>query len=81
MKYDKPVVKCYRQGNSLKYWCPFCAKWHVHGWIEGVYTSRKNTQIRDHCTHEDSPFKKTEIYLKLMTKKELAEIANSMPNQ
>ena len=78
MKSKLPVVKGYRVGNSIKFWCPFCEKWHTHGWVEGVYTSRKKGHVLSHCIHEDSPFKKGGYYLKLMTKGEMMEIKQAM---
>jgi len=72
---------------DIKAWCPFCKKWHVHGHSividKGV---RSGIEIRGgrnlghrtaHCG-DNSPFRETGYYLKLMTKKELNEVSKAL---
>ena len=66
-----PVIKClpraiihdYRDG--MKFWCPYCKKWHLHG--------RGNGSRVAHCVSE-SPFFEHGYVIKMMSKAELREI-------
>jgi len=75
MKKDKscPIVKCFvsSSGRTVKFWCPYCQKWHIHGSYEGGNWEGHRVA---HC-YEETPFSDTGYILKACTKKELAEIA------
>jgi len=74
-----PVLKCFPiNADQVKAWCPFCKKWHIHGYTDDIKNNKSSHRVA-HCTVENSPFKKTEGYtLKIMSKKERKEIAKSL---
>ncbi|MBW2050553.1 MAG: hypothetical protein JRJ09_18810 [Deltaproteobacteria bacterium] len=75
MKNKIPVVKCFRSGETtVKFWCPFCEEWHVHGFTEDVTVRGKSHRLA-HCRVAESPFKVRGYYLRLMSKREINEIA------
>lgn len=53
----------YRDGGNYKVWCPYCARWHYHGEVNGWRVA--------HCNNEKSPFKQTGYYLKEAGKKDI----------
>jgi hypothetical protein len=72
-----PVLKCFPTGKGqVKAWCPFCEKWHIHGYDKKITRAENIGHWVAHCHDKSSPFKNG-YYLKLMTKKELADIAAS----
>jgi len=73
MKKDKieyPVVKCFIDGKSVKFWCPFCKVWHFHGSCDGGEWSGHRVA---HCA-EHTPFTDTGYIVKPYTKAELKEM-------
>lgn len=58
-----PVLLAYIQkgGKYLQAWCPFCVRWHLHGWGFGHRVA--------HCHLQDSPFKETGYVLKAADRK------------
>jgi hypothetical protein len=62
-KKKHPVLLAYlrEDGKYLRAWCPFCVRWHLHGWGFGHRVA--------HCHIEDSPFKKTGYVLKAADRK------------
>lgn len=79
MKDEKsiPVLKCY-QGSptQVKAWCPFCVKWHTHGYRDGIRSGRIGHWVA-HCTDKNSPLMETGYYLTMLTKSELKAIASA----
>ena len=66
------IIKClprefhkFDECGMMKFWCPFCEKWHLHGKGEGHRCS--------HCI-DDSPYKDSGYKIKMMSLKELKEI-------
>lgn len=57
-KKESPVLLAHARpdGAGLKVWCPFCVKWHIHGWGFGHRSA--------HCSTESSPFKETGYFLR-----------------
>lgn len=49
------------EGKFLRAWCPFCVRWHLHGWGFGHRVA--------HCHVETSPFKNTGYVLRAATPK------------
>ncbi len=65
----RPIVKCFGREDDVfmfKFWCPFCQKWHYHGYGIGHRSS--------HCFDSSSPFDSTGYIVKPYTKAELLEI-------
>lgn len=63
MRKKYPVLLAYprKDGLGLQVWCPFCKRWHLHGWVFGHRVA--------HCSKESSPFRKTGYILKAATSK------------
>ena len=57
MKFKKPPVLLAVEAacGQLKVWCPFCDKWHYHGYPEGHRVA--------HCGDVESPYCKTGYYI------------------
>ena len=57
-----PVLLAYlrEDGAGLKVWCPFCRKWHLHGWGFGHRIA--------HCHESASPFQETGYKLRAATR-------------
>jgi hypothetical protein len=73
-----PVVKCFPiSEEQVKLWCPFCETWHVHGFTPDITTRGKSHRVA-HCPDPNSPFDDTGYYLRLMTQKEIKEVAGSL---
>ncbi len=53
-----PVLLAYlrEDAGGLKVWCPFCRRWHLHGWGFGHRSA--------HCDQIDGPFQATGYKLK-----------------
>jgi hypothetical protein len=67
---DYPIVKCFVEGKSVKFWCPFCKRWHFHGYSEnGELDGHRGA----HCS-EQTPFTETGYIVKPYTKRELKEM-------
>jgi hypothetical protein len=56
---------------GVRVWCPFCQRYHHHGWDESSYSHREA-----HCEQRlgwtkkiDLPFKDTGYYIKMPKKK------------
>lgn len=66
----RPVVKCFGRKDTdvfmFQFWCPFCQRWHLHGYGKGHRVA--------HCHDSSSPFYKTGYIIKPYTKSELLEI-------
>jgi len=58
-----PVLLAYlrKDGHGLKAWCPFCRKWHLHGWGLGHRVA--------HCDVIESPFRRTGYELRAANRK------------
>lgn len=77
-KKSIPALKCFQASPSqVKAWCPFCEKWHTHGYRDGIRRGRIGHWAA-HCTAKDSPLRETGYYLNMLTKTELKEIAASI---
>lgn len=50
-------------GKSLRAWCPWCAKCHVHGRIPDEPIGASNGYRVAHCSVEDSPLLETGYFL------------------
>jgi hypothetical protein len=75
-----PVIKCLPRAimngykDGLKFWCPYCKTWHLHG--------RGNGHRAAHCCDKpsegkrrfDSPFYEHGYIIKMMSKVELKQI-------
>lgn len=55
-----PVIKTYRSGNTVVFFCAYCEMWHKHT-PQQVYSSGK-------CSYFKSPLLKTGYYLVNSTK-------------
>jgi len=69
-----PVIKCLPRLDFLggmRFWCPFCKKWHYHG--------RGNGSRVEHCDF-DSPSHGQSYVIKMMSKAELREIRDAITN-
>ncbi len=62
-----PLLKGFMDGVLLKVWCPFCKKYHEHGWPT---SSVKKSHRVAHCA--DSPFRNGGYYIQPYSEKELA---------
>jgi hypothetical protein len=77
LKKKIPVLKCYQTSpGQVKAWCPFCEKWHAHGYREGKRRGRIGHWVA-HCSVPGSPLLHTGYYLTLMTRAELKAIGTS----
>jgi len=74
-----PVLKCFPiNENQVKAWCPFCKKWHLHGYTDDIKDNKASHRIA-HCIDKDSPFKISGGYkIKKLTKTEIKEIKNTI---
>ena len=72
-----PTLKCFPISRTVKAWCPFCNQWHTHGLLPGE-SARSRSHVVAHCKSDDSPFKETGYYLKLITKKEAVEFIETL---
>ena len=70
---NKPiVVKCLPRedfNGGMKFWCPFCKTWHLHG--------RGNGERVSHCVLNDSPLNRS-ITIKMLTDAELKTIRKAI---
>jgi len=66
-----PIVKAFKIGKSVKFWCPFCNRWHIHG---GEPDRQWEGHRVAHCINEQSPYKETGYILKRYTQAELKAI-------
>ena len=67
-----PVIKCLPRLDFLggmRFWCPFCKKWHYHG--------RGNGSRVEHCDF-DSPSHGQSYVIKMMSKAELRDIQRAI---
>ncbi len=74
-----PILKCFPiNDGQVKAWCPFCNKWHIHGYTDDIKHNRAS-QMSAHCIEQNSPFLKSGGYkLKKLTKAEIKEIKRSI---
>ena len=73
-----PVLKCFPTRNGqVKAWCPYCLKWHLHGY-DGAVKSGIIGHWVSNCTVKESPFNVTGYELKFMTKAEIKEISSAI---
>ena len=73
MPSERPMIKCLPRSDfvgGMKFWCPFCKKWHLHG--------RGNGGRTPDCTLPDSPFRLLGYDIKMASKKELKEIRDGI---
>lgn len=73
MKDNIPTLKGFvcsdPRGNQIAVWCPYCHKFHYHGWPEGSDKDKHNHRT-PHCIG-DNPMKHTGYYIATFTKAEL----------
>lgn len=72
-KNQYPVVKCFQVGKIVKFWCPFCKRWHIHGGCDSDDPKIWEGHRVAHCP-DQTPFSDNGYILKPYTKKELKEI-------
>lgn len=72
---DFPVLKCFPiNPDQVKVWCPFCKKWHIHGYTEDIKQGKACHRVAD-CLDCNSPFTKSGGYrIKKLTKAEIKTI-------
>ena len=68
------LVRGRRGELTVRVWCPFCARWHCHGWPPGS-KRRAATHRAAHCFSDDSPFKRTGYFIRIASRKDLAAMA------
>lgn len=81
MKKNKfPVLLCYpTDTGQVKAWCPYCEKWHIHGFTDKIKRAVKIGHWMPHCENKDSHFRETNGYeLRLMSKADIRAIADSI---
>ena len=71
---DYPVIKCLPRCDvscvdMLRFWCPFCKRWHYHGRTDGHRVA--------HCVGQ-TPYKRSGYEIKMMSKKELRNIRKAI---
>lgn len=66
-----PVLKGVIRDNQIFVWCPFCRKYHQHGWLG------KPEHRVAHCDM-DSPLSETGYLVVPFTKKELKQMASAL---
>jgi len=62
MDAEYPVLKGPVRGDQIIVFCPYCNKWHQHGW------DGSKSHKTAHC--QDSPFCKTGYYVDSFTESE-----------
>jgi hypothetical protein len=51
---DFPVVKCFVEGKTVKFWCPFCKRWHFHGSCDGgEWSGHRGAHCSEHTPFTD----------------------------
>lgn len=80
MKKKKfPILKCFPTSHGqVKAWCPFCEKWHIHGYTGKITKAIKIGHWAAHCHNPKSPFRDGGYELKLMSRAEIKAIAESI---
>ncbi|MCF8126860.1 MAG: hypothetical protein K9J51_11620 [Desulfotignum sp.] len=74
---DFPILKCFPiNKEQVKAWCPFCNKWHIHGYTDDI-KENKASHRTEHCLSPDSPFKNG-YRLKKLTQKEKKEFIDNI---
>lgn len=74
-----PVLKgILTPSGRVKAWCPFCKKWHLHGYPERKKPGLSAGHWAPHCETSDSPFWGGGYEIRLMTKKEIHNISDSL---
>lgn len=50
-----------RQSATISVWCPWCARWHYHGWDP----EHNGSHVEHRCAHcgDGSPFRETGYYI------------------
>ena len=71
-----PTLKGFvsRDGKIIRIWCPYCLRWHSHGWGPDDAARRKGTHRVAHCHDVESAFYKTGYFLKQITKADMKEL-------
>lgn len=73
-----PLLRCFPVSDAqVAAWCPFCEKWHLHGFTDEIKERKKAHRVA-HCSDFDSPLRETGYYLKLMTKADVKRIGESL---
>ena len=77
------VIKClplhigFGFGDGMKFWCPFCNTWHLHGRGNGHRTA--HCTVGRNCGYKGtSPYLEHGYFIKLMSKTELKQIRNEI---
>jgi len=63
-----------RDGKIIRIWCPFCNRWHSHGWGADDAAHRNGTHRVAHCHDEKSPFSHTGYFVKQVTKADMKKL-------
>lgn len=64
----KGFISHYSEGDLIRVWCPYCNKFHTHGWPADSGTAKQHRVA--HCVG-DTPFKDTGYYIKPFAKTEI----------
>jgi len=70
-KSCRPILKGFVLGGQIHVWCPYCARYHFHGWPD-EQSNRPESRVA-HCTGESSPFMEGGYYIVPYTKSELSK--------
>ena len=69
------IFRLSRGGWGFAFWCPYCRRFHHHGWTASSLKERKDGHRVAHCSPEsNSLYRETGYYLERFTKAELKEI-------
>lgn len=71
LKQKFPVLKGIIRDSQIFVWCPFCRKYHQHGWL-----GEPGHRVA-HCDM-DSPFSETGYFVVPFSKKELEQMAGTL---
>jgi len=75
-----PIFKCLPRAimdgykDGMKFWCPYCQTWHLHGRGNGHRCAHCCDNTKLNRKREDSPLSNNGYILKMMSKQELREI-------
>ncbi|MBN1548148.1 MAG: hypothetical protein JW902_15960 [Syntrophaceae bacterium] len=75
-KGNYPVLIGYRIGPSVKVWCPFCAKWHDHGYTDDLEHGKTSLRVAD-CDYYGAYGSNYNI--RILMKSEVKEILKDLP--
>ncbi|MBT9146685.1 MAG: hypothetical protein DDT32_00422 [Syntrophomonadaceae bacterium] len=68
LKKGVPALKGVIEDGQISVWCPFCCKFHQHGWL-----GKPGYRVA-HCS-TDNPLSATGYFVLPFSKKELVEMA------